>query len=489
MAAPVSVRAASTVFALALALSTSCTGDCGRAAPGAGARGTAGGDAGTVDVAGASGMWGSRARPPARLAGLPAARVVWRATLPGTPGLALIEHSAGPVLVPASGEDAAMVVLASSAIGFVAVDADTGAVRWQRRGEDAPEQPLAAEGGHLWLPGRCAAHPVTARGAAAAPMNDAPVLGCVEVVNRAGGLVRRAWLHLEGRDDGQAVAVRGRRGRALGRVGARLLWSYGPEVLAFDSGQEWQVEVYRAGEGIVGDVFGWLGSESGSGSASESESASESALASGSASASVLAPGELIIATSDALMGFDASAPSSTRQPPRWHLRVARSVGVAGPVRAAGALAWVRDNELQAVHPTGASPAIAWTADEYHSYAPGSLIALDRDRLLALSMAGGIHPVIRDAVTGRLLQRGQAAPGIQVLAAVSTADSLAAVVRLDRSLRRDAVIAWDADLRIAWAWPLPAPPRPRITPVGLAASGRDALVFYDGRHAIRLSPP
>ncbi|HWN71945.1 MAG TPA: hypothetical protein VNM90_30105, partial [Haliangium sp.] len=174
---------------------------------------------------------------------------------------------------------------------------------------------------------------------------------------------------------------------------------------------------------------------------------------------------------------------------PAWRLPWPRAVGVTGPIRAGANVAWVRDQILEA----GNGGRIAWTAPGFHAYAPGSLVSTGDGALLALRLGGdGIQPVRIEPASGRTVENGTAVPGAQVLAVAPWDAGLAAVVRLDASLRHDVVIAWDEGLNARWAWPVPEPARPRVEPVGLAAlpagAGGGLVVFHDGRFVTRLPP-
>lgn len=91
---------------------------------------------------------------------------------------------------------------------------------------------------------------------------------------------------------------------------------------------------------------------------------------------------------------------------------------------------------------------------------------------------------------------GPSLPGLTVIAAArlgglgsSSIDAGAVVVRADASLRRDYLAAYDAR-GVAWVWPLPPPPDGgRGGPIGVAASARDILVFFDGGRVARFTAP
>lgn len=99
----------------------------------------------------------------------------------------------------------------------------------------------------------------------------------------------------------------------------------------------------------------------------------------------------------------------------------------------------------------------------------------------------GAHRVVRGIGT----RRGIDLPGLTVLAAApldGRADAGAVVVRVDTTLRRDYVAAFD-HTGIRWVWPLPPPPDGdgRGGPVGISSTDRDVLVLFDGSRLARLS--
>ncbi len=75
-------------------------------------------------------------------------------------------------------------------------------------------------------------------------------------------------------------------------------------------------------------------------------------------------------------------------------------------------------------------------------------------------------------------------PGLQVLAEAPGA----VVVRLDTTLRRDYVAAFD-HTGVRWVWPLPPPldPEGRGGPIAISSTDRDVLVLFDGSRLARLS--
>jgi hypothetical protein len=418
---------------------------------------------------------------------LPGVQPRWHVTVPGAPAATALEHVAGPVIVAGSGPGAgagsgagsgpetgpagsrdALVLVTSSAAGVVAIAADTGEVRWQRAGEQAPGLPIVTAGSaEVWLPGRCAhrmheAQPLFAPGASADGQEREPVLGCVDIVDRAGSARQRVWIRA-GED---APAADPGRSGALGRLGENLVWGHGHDLLeiAMPAGRllahrRVPISDSEAGAGPAA-IQGWI----------------------------EVGP-ELVAATATGLAGF-AACPVRGVCLPAWRLSWPRAVGVSGPVRAGTNVAWVRDQILEA----GSGGRVAWVAPGFHAYAPGSLISTDEGSLLALRLSSdGIQPVRIEPASGRAVENGTAVPGAQVLAAAPWGAGLAAVVRLDVSLRHDVVIAWDERLNARWAWPVPEPARPRVEPMGLVAlpagAGGGVVVFHDGRFLARLPSP
>lgn len=456
-----SVLLASVALALA-----SCANDCSGegkesaagAAPGEAREGAAG------DAGGSAGRWQPPAPTAQPLGDLPVVTPRWHITLPGPPAPVLVEHVAGPVIAPGPRAPETMILFASSAAGVVAVAADTGTVRWQRTDEQAPGAPVLgpADENTLWLPGRCA-HARDELPARALPGDSGErLLGCVEIVDRAGVTRDRVWIHAQ---ESALLVPAPRHSRALGRRDRNLIWVHGPDILSIAVPGGHVVERRRAlpvhgKEPDAGEIAieGWIDHGP-----------------------------FLIVTTTLGLAGFSA-CPARGVCSPAWHIPWPRATGVTGPVPAGSNLAWVRDHTLQA----GDRGAIAWTAPGAYAYAPGSLSRTHEGTLLALRLDGdGIRPVRIDPAGGRVVEKGAPVAGVQVLAAARWEHGVGAVVRLDRSLRRDAVVAWDTALRIRWAWMLPVPARPRTEPIGLVAlapadSEPGLVVFHEGRFAALL---
>lgn len=425
-----------------------------------------------------------------RLAGLPAREPRWHVSLPG-PAPVLIADALGPVALPEHG----LVAVASSAAGVVALDARTGALRWQRAGESAPSL-LSARGDALWLAGRCAA---PAASPAAVPAAGARALGCVEELGPGGALRARTWV----RANAALRAQTPRHSRALGVREGRVLWAHGGDLVEVEVPGGALAAHYRlaaAGAQRAGNddddndddddapltaaelrVHGWLATAAG-----------------------------VIAAVDHGLLGF---SDCSSEQPcaPAWRVDWSRPVGVAGPVAAGDNLAWVYDDGLR----IGRAGARGQQVPGVYSYAPGSVAARGGDELMTLRMsAEGVRPVrvrvrVREGaaggeVVGEVVAEGTPVPGIQVLAAAFADGEAVAVIRLDRSLRRDVVAAWDGELNLRWVHALPVASRPRIEAAGVAigaaigtaeqpgagdsidAGARDAWVFYGGRFVLAL---
>lgn len=479
--------------ALALTLA-SCAGDCRgpsreRAGGPRGLAGQTAGEPGGPAAARGRDAVGERdaghASASALLGHLPRPEPRWQVTLPGRTSSLSVGvgvEVAGAVLVPGTDAGPALVLLASRAVGVVALAAGTGEVRWQHAGEEAPGVPVVA-GDAIWLPGRCAHRGEEALALIeSAGARNEHVLGCVDVVERTGVVRERAWLRVASEILHDSAP---RRSHALGRDDGNLLWAHGVDLLelSIPAGRVVGHQRVLPADGVkdVDDAENGEGGE-------DAETR-----ATGTAISGWLDDGaQRVVLTTTGLATFVA-CPAGTACAPAWHLSWPRAVGVTGPVMANTSWGsenpswvWVRDQILE----SGGRERIAWTAEGFHAYAPGSLMRTDAGMLLALRQGtAGIQPVRIDPADGRAVEEGAPVPGAQVLAAAPWGGGVAAVVRLDASLRHDAVIAWDGSLRVRWAWPLPEPAQPRIAPVGLVAVPGDAagvVVFHDGRFAAHL---
>lgn len=84
-----------------------------------------------------------------------------------------------------------------------------------------------------------------------------------------------------------------------------------------------------------------------------------------------------------------------------------------------------------------------------------------------------------DATGARPAQAAARAPGIGLLGwGTSPVGDTALAVRLDRSLRRDAIVGYAANARRTWVYPLPEVTR--VDPVGVAIAPDAVVVFHDG---------
>src|SRR5690606_20705266 len=109
----------------------------------------------------------------------------------------------------------------------------------------------------------------------------------------------------------------------------------------------------------------------------------------------------LLVATCHGLAEFERAGAAAVTTP-RWHVSASRSTSVAGPVRTGALVAWVHDEALEAVD----RGARAWRASGRFAHAPGALHARDDGSVLALGLDHGIHPVLIDGPSGRLIAAG-----------------------------------------------------------------------------------
>jgi hypothetical protein len=362
---------------------------------------------------------------PARASGGP--EPVWLIHVPDTPGMPVLETAAGPVL---AGD---LVLVASSAIGFAAVDRATGALRWQRRGEEQPQRPIV-RGTVALLPGRCAA--VIDEAPA-----DQPVAGCVDEVElHSGELRQRRWVVAPGPAP---------RPRVLGAEGEHLIW-----------GAEGVVWIDRGAPVVI---------------ARQAEGAAPLAVTRTDTGAIVIWRHEVQVVARDQDGGYRHVA---RRTLPDRVLR-----GVTDPLPVDGMLAVVIDDELQGWRPETGE--VAWRAPVRVSFAPGSVTGGATVR--AIGLDGGIHVVEIDPSRGAVVREGERQPALQALSArFETSGALLASVRPTVSLLRDQVMSFDAAGQHRWTWDVPEPTAPRLDPVGVDGDGRDAFVFYDGRELARL---
>ncbi len=163
------------------------------------------------------------------------------------------------------------------------------------------------------------------------------------------------------------------------------------------------------------------------------------------------------------------------------------AVGVAGPVLAGDTLITVVDETL--VGRRWDSGAVNWRAPERYASAPGSIAQVgDTVRVVAIDPA--IGPASVDPRVGKRGSTGEGVTGVEVLAAGwSAGGALVAVVRLDTSLRNDAVVGFRPDGTRAWTWKLPS--RERADHVGVLIDDKTAAayVFYDGNRVSKFPLP
>jgi hypothetical protein len=135
----------------------------------------------------------------------------------------------------------------------------------------------------------------------------------------------------------------------------------------------------------------------------------------------------------------------------------------------------------------GGTRRIAWRSDHRFTQLIGAVYLPEMSPMVRVVNAGSFRDmpeidVLDYDATGSLhFQVLKPAPGIGLLAwATSSVGDTALVVRVDNSLRRDAVVAYAASAMLMWVYPLPEHARP--DPVGVAISeDADAVVlFHDG---------
>jgi hypothetical protein len=84
-----------------------------------------------------------------------------------------------------------------------------------------------------------------------------------------------------------------------------------------------------------------------------------------------------------------------------------------------------------------------------------------------------------DGTSGSLGSAAHAVPGIQILASAFGPRGVTVLaVRLDSSLTRDYIAAFDGNGLLLWVWPLPEQPRPDA--IGVAVDESRVVVFHDG---------
>ncbi|MBV8762254.1 MAG: hypothetical protein JO257_33495 [Deltaproteobacteria bacterium] len=134
------------------------------------------------------------------------------------------------------------------------------------------------------------------------------------------------------------------------------------------------------------------------------------------------------------------------------------------------------------LHGAGAT---TWQTTRAYSQLIGAVLLPEQGPMIRAANAGAYagQPEINlfdiDA-TGSM--HGQVAfpvPGIGLIGhAIDAVGNTALAVRLDRSLERDFIAGYAANMLLMWVWPLPHQPRP--DPVGLAVANDAVVVFHDG---------
>lgn len=336
------------------------------------------------------------------LADLPRARPLRVIALPARVDVPRFEV-AGPLLFddPATELRADLAVVASSQLGFAAIDWRTGKVAWTRPSGAHVAPPVLAGPEQVVLLGECARPPDT----------GAPLVGCARVVAPGGA-------------DRSDMAVTGpaELAAALRTPGRQQTWAIDEHRVAWRRGDQ------------VATV----------------------ALATGTASAGAPPPAPLVVEHGGAAIAVHLDDDG--------HLRSARVRGKPPAWQARGTFA-----AILGVIPGGE-----------HETPMLRLARPSTVRSVGASSFGTSFDVLDvDALTATGGAAATPAPGVQLLASASTDRAAAAlVVRLDRSLRRDYVIAYTRTARVAWVYPLPEVVRPDAVGVAVAPDG--VLVFHDG---------
>lgn len=356
------------------------------------------------------------AAPPPRQ-GEPADRFPELADLPRTRALRILELPAridvprfdvhGPVLFP-SEPDLAMV--ATSQLGFYAVNWRTGKPAWIRPAGTHLAPPAVLPTGDVVLLGDCAI----------APEVEEHVLGCARVISAAGS----------DRSDGVIVGPAALAEQMAG-PGPQRTWALDEQRVAWQRGEHALTLELPAGRVRAG------------------------------------------------------AAPPPPALVRHGALELAITLDREGQLRAhrvggRGEQVWQGLAEFSAL--LAVIPARGHDSPMLRLARPSSV------RSVGESSAGASFDVLDlDALTGTGAQAATPAPGIQILATASGPNQSAAlVVRLDRSLRRDYVIAYTSTAHVAWVYPLPEALRP--DPVGLAIAADAVLVFHDG-DTLSVLPP
>ena len=131
------------------------------------------------------------------------------------------------------------------------------------------------------------------------------------------------------------------------------------------------------------------------------------------------------------------------------------------------------------------SGAATWQTTRSYTQLIGAVLLPEQGPMIRAANAGAYagQPEINlfdiDA-TGSM--HGQVAfpvPGIGLIGhAIDAVGNTALAVRLDRSLERDFIAGYAANMLLMWVYPLPRQPRP--DPIGLAVASDAVVVFHDG---------
>lgn len=340
------------------------------------------------------------------LADLPRARALRVIELPARIDVPRFDVH-GPVLLPGE-PDLAMV--ATSQLGFYAVNWRTGKLAWSRPAGAHLAPPVVLPTDELVLLGDCAI----------APELEEPVLGCARVVSAAG----------TDRSDGVIVGPAALAER-MAAPGAQRTWALDDRRVAWQRGEHALTLELPAGRVRAGAP---------------------------PPPPTLIRHGELELAIT-----LDDEG----------QLRAHRAGG-------RGELVWQGLASFTAL--LAVIPARGHDSPMLRLARPSNV------RSVGASSSGSSFDVLDvDALTGTGAQAATPAPGIQVLAtARGPHQSSAMVVRLDRSLRRDYVLAYTSTAQVAWAYPLPEALRP--DPVGLAINAEAVLIFHDG-DTLSVLPP
>ncbi len=158
-------------------------------------------------------------------------------------------------------------------------------------------------------------------------------------------------------------------------------------------------------------------------------------------------------------------------------------VGASDPVIAGDIVVMAIDRQLIGLdYATGER---LWKSDGF-AHEPGTLRFLPANRLLlAVAFGDEAGPVSVSPSTGEVGSIGDTVTARMVWSATRSDGALALVVKRDREMLRDSVVAFRG-LRLLWEWDLPRPDGPRVDPIGVLIFDDGVFVFYDGRYVVRL---